>query len=66
MQISRIARVDDPPGIGERIMVGGEPATTVIGYGQYVHYMRDDEDVILCSHPLDVQHSPQEVATPHE
>lgn len=55
MQISRIARVDDPPGIGRRILVSGEPATAVIGYGQYVHFMRDDSDVILCSHPLDVQ-----------
>lgn len=63
MQISRIARVPDPPGIGRRIIVGGEPATVVIGYGQYVHYMRDDSDVIVCSHPLDVQPFPQENAS---
>lgn len=54
LSISTLRRVPDPHGIGERIMVAGEPATRVIGYGQYVHYMRDDSDVILCSHPLDV------------
>ena len=54
LSISTLRRAPDPPGIGQRIMVGGEPATRVIGYGQYVHYMRDDSDVILCSHPLDV------------
>ena len=51
---SSIRRVPDPPGIGERILVGGVPAVRVIGYGQYVHFMRDDSDVILCSHPADV------------
>jgi len=54
LKISRIRRVPDPQGIGRRIMVAGEPATTVIGYGQYVHYMRDYSDDIICSHPADV------------
>ncbi len=55
---SSVRRASDPPGIGERIIVGGLPATRVIGYGQYVHYMRDDSDTVLCSHPLDVQACP--------
>jgi hypothetical protein len=58
MQISRLARIADPPGVGRRIIVGGEPATVVIGYGQYVHYMRDDSDMIVCSHPNDVADAP--------
>jgi hypothetical protein len=64
MQISRLARVDDPPGVGRRILVAGEPATVVIGYGQYVHYMRDDSDVIVCSHPLDVTEMTGVVGSP--
>ena len=66
LQISSIRLVDDPPGVGQRILVGGKPATTVFSYrvGGHVHYMRDDEDVILCSHPLDVQHLPQVRETP--
>ncbi len=52
---SSIRRVDNPPGVGKRILVGGKPATRVIGFGQYVHFMRDDSDVILRSHPADVQ-----------
>lgn len=55
MKISTVVRVPDPPGIGRRVLIGGEPATVVIGYGQYIHFMRDDSDVITCSHPLDVQ-----------
>jgi hypothetical protein len=35
-------------------MVAGMPATRVIGFGQYVYFMRDDSDAILCSHPSDV------------
>lgn len=54
LQISTVRRVADPPGVGRRILVGGKPATVVIGHGQYVHFMRDDSDVIVCSHPLDV------------
>ena len=52
--ISRVRCIPDPPGIGERIMVAGLPATRCIGYGQYVWFMRDDSDVLLCSHPADV------------
>jgi len=63
--ISRVQRVPDPPGIGQRILVAGEPATRVIGYGQYVHFMRDDSDVVLLAHPADVSPMPAEkVACP--
>lgn len=57
LKISSVRLVDNPPGVGRRIIVGGEPATTVFSYkvGGYVYYMRDDSDTIVCSHPLDVQ-----------
>lgn len=54
LSMSSIKVVPNPPGIGERILVAGVPATRCIGYGQYVHFMRDDSDVVLCSHPNDV------------
>lgn len=57
-----LRRVPDPEYAGKRIVVGGQPATTVVGHGQYVWYMRDDSDTRLCSHPLDVQRLPQEAA----
>ena|ERR1700674_3000836 len=53
LAISRVRRVEDPPGVGQRILVAGLPATRVHGYGQYVHFMRDDSDVVLLSHPAD-------------
>jgi hypothetical protein len=52
--MSSIKRVPNPPGIGEHILVGGLPATRVIGFGQYTHFMRDDSDTILLAHPSDV------------
>jgi hypothetical protein len=58
LKSSSIRCVPHPPGIGDRILVAGAPATRVIGHGQYVHFMRDDSDVILCSHPADVQPAP--------
>lgn len=53
---STIRRVPDPPGVGERVMIAGLPATTVHNYaaGHYVWFMRDDSDAVLCSHPADV------------
>lgn len=61
LTISHIHRVDDPPGVGKRILVGGQPATTVYSYrvGGHVSYMRDDSDAIFSSHPLDVEEMPQ-------
>lgn len=54
---SSVRRTEDPPGIGKRILVEGKPATRCIGHGNghYVHFMRDDGDVVLCSHPADVE-----------
>jgi hypothetical protein len=62
LSIASVCVIDDPPGIGRRVLVGGEPATVVTGYGQYVHFMRDDSDVVLCSHPNDVEPMPSEAA----
>lgn len=54
LAMSSIRRVPDPPGIGERILVAGGPATRVIGHGQYTHFIRDGSDVILLAHPSEV------------
>jgi hypothetical protein len=62
LKISSVRRADNPYGIGERILVAGLPATRVIGYGQYTHFMRDDSDVILCAHPSDVSAVPEQAA----
>jgi hypothetical protein len=62
LQISRVARIPHPAGVGLRVLVGGEPATTIIGYGQYIHFMRDDGDTALCSHPNDVASMPSGAA----
>jgi hypothetical protein len=59
LKISRIRRAPDPPGIGDRILVCGIPATRVIGHGQYTHFMRDDSDTILLAHPSEVQPMPE-------
>ena len=54
--IAHVRRIADPPGVGERILVGGLPATRVYHRNQdhYVWFMRDDSDTALCSHPNDV------------
>lgn len=54
LKMSSVRRAPDPPGIGERILVCGQPATRVIGYGQYTHFMRDDSDEIILAHPSEV------------
>lgn len=55
LKISRIERVPNPRGVGDRIIVSGLPATRVVhGPGQYVAFMRDGSDEILFSHPADV------------
>lgn len=59
LQRSSLVRVADPSGVGRRVLIAGEPATTVYGHSsQYVWFMRDDSDVRLCSHPSDVQYLP--------
>jgi hypothetical protein len=55
LKLAKVRRVPDPAEVGKRVMIGGQPATTVIGSGQYVAFMRDDADSIFYSHPLDVQ-----------
>lgn len=61
MKISRVRRAADPPGIGRRVMVAGQPATVAIGHGHYVYFVRDDSDNVLCSHPMDVSEMPKTV-----
>ncbi len=56
LRISIVSRVDPPPGFGERITVGGRPAYRCLAsYGQYTRFVRDDSDVVLLSHPADVE-----------
>ena len=57
LKMSSLRVVPNSHGTGERILVSGRPATRVYhpSNGQYVWFMWDDGDVILCSHPLDVQ-----------
>lgn len=56
LEVSSVVRILNPPGVGDRILVGGVPATRALGRGdQYVWFMRDDSDVLLCSHPSDVE-----------
>lgn len=53
---SSLMRVANPPGVGDRIMVAGLPATRVYhpSAGHYVWFMRDDSDELICSHPAEV------------
>ena len=55
LRMSRLHSVPNPLGVGDRILVGGLPATRVQPVGQYVGFMRDGSDVIFCSHPADVE-----------
>lgn len=57
IKISRVSRAPDPPGCGERIIVSGQTVTRVYdprNSSNGVFYMKDDSDVVLCSHPSDV------------
>lgn len=54
LRISTVRLADNPPGIGERILVCGKPATRVIGRGNSIAFMRDDGDCIMVAHPSEV------------
>lgn len=55
MSLCRVRRVDPPEGFGQPILVSGRPAYRCLGtYGQYVRFARDDSDVVMLSHPMDV------------
>jgi hypothetical protein len=60
LKISSCRVVPNPPGVGDRVLIAGLPATRVYHpcAGHYTWFMRDDSDAILCSHPLDVQPMP--------
>ncbi len=54
LSMSRLRRVPNPPGVGDRIVVGGVLATRVLPVGQYTGFLRDGSDVVLLAHPVDV------------
>jgi len=55
MSLCHVTRVDPPKGFGDPILVSGRPGYRCLGsHGQYVRFARDDSDVVLLSHPLDV------------
>ena len=56
LALSSCRRADNPPGVGDRILVCGKPATRVIGrspLGNY--YMYDDSDVISTAHETEIK-----------
>ena len=60
LRIAKGKGVDNPPGVGDRILVSGKPASRVLNrdgrlVGHYVAYMFDDSSTILESHELDVE-----------
>lgn len=55
LAMSAIRSVHNPPGVGDRILVGGVSATRGGMHGKYVRFMRDDGDEWLNSHPADVE-----------
>lgn len=55
LRISTVRRAENPPGIGERILVCGKPATRVIGRGSSIAFMYDDGDEIMVAHPSEVE-----------
>jgi hypothetical protein len=59
LRISSIKRIENPPGVGDRILVGGREAVRASGgNSHYVAFMRDDSDEVYFSHPLDVSQIP--------
>jgi len=55
MSISSCRRADDPPGLGRKITVGGKPAYSVPTEHGHPEYVFPDTDVILNTHPLDLE-----------
>ncbi len=54
-----VHRVDDPPGVGGRIMVAGKPGVRIIGGSSHrVAFMWDGSDVPGVAHPSEVQAIP--------
>lgn len=54
LSMSRVRLADNPPGIGERILVCGKPATRIIGRGSQIAIMYDDSDDIISAHHTEV------------
>lgn len=62
LAMSTIRRVDNPAGIGDRILVCGKPATRCLGSGNANYYMFDDSDEIMVAHDLEIRPMPAQVA----
>ena len=57
---------EEPSGrFGEHIEVGGKPAYLVSYDRQYIQFVRPDSDVIMNSHPLDVEPPEARRGTPY-
>ena len=55
LKISRCRRIPNPPEFGEKITVSGKPAYRIpVNFG-YPCFVRPDSDVILTTHPLDLE-----------
>ena len=55
LQIANARQIDDTDRFGEPITVGGRPAYLVSWNSQYIQFVRPGSDVILHTHPLDVE-----------
>ena len=55
LKISKLKRVENPPGVGTKILVQGQPAVRLGAVGPYVAFMYEGSDTPLVSHPSDVQ-----------
>jgi len=59
LKISRVTKADTlPEGYGRKILISGRPGYWVGHNGQYIRFVRDDQDCVLSSHPLDVTEIP--------
>lgn len=59
------AGLGDPERFGEQIEVGGQPAFFISCNRQYIQFVRPNSDVILDTHPLDVEPPEARRGTPY-
>jgi len=55
LRMARAQQEEPDERLGEPIIVGGRPAFYVSHNRQYIRFVRPDTDVILSSHPFDVE-----------
>lgn len=66
LKLARVTRHTGPAGrFGEPITVGGKPAFYVSHNPQYIEFVRPDSDVIMSSHPYDVEPPEARRGTPY-